>query len=124
MVAMKEALFEWDEWKTQAVAMGVTEDLAELGKTLMRDSYMQRWPEKVLSDCGWNDDGFGMLALARAKPQQARQAWERLYNQHHRRPTCSIELSTSSSGKALVHSAPQRHPEAHFAAANSERHPE
>ncbi|MBU2846476.1 hypothetical protein HF923_11775, partial [Acidithiobacillus ferriphilus] len=45
MVATEEMLFEWDAWKTRARALGITEELAELGKKVMRDAYMQRWPE-------------------------------------------------------------------------------
>ena len=105
MIGSKEMLFEWDEWKTRAVALGVAEDLAELGKKIMRDAYMQRWPEAVLGDCGWDDDGFGMLALARAKPAEARRDWERLYARHHRRPACPVEASQHRSNKAMVRTA-------------------
>lgn len=101
MVAMQEMLFEWDEWKERAIALGVAEDLAELGKNLMRDAYMQRWPEFVLSDCGWDDDGFGMLAMARAKPAETRRHWERLYAQYHRRPSCPLE-SSQPTARALA----------------------
>ncbi len=102
MVAMQEMLFEWDEWKDRAISLGVSEDLAELGRTLMRDAYMQRWPEAVLSDCGWDDDGFGMLALARAKPAETRRDWERLYARYHRRPACPLEQPAARDINALV----------------------
>ncbi len=102
MIATEEMLFEWDAWETRALALGVAEDLAELGKKVMRDAYMQRWPEAVLSDCGWDDDGFGMLALARAKPTEARRDWERLYAHHHRRPACPVETGQHRSNKAMV----------------------
>ena len=105
MVATEEMLFEWDAWKTRARALGITEELAELGKKVMRDAYMQRWPEAVLSDCGWNDDGFGMLALARAKPAEARRDWELLYARHHRRPACPVEASQHRSNKAMARAA-------------------
>ncbi len=102
MVTTQELLFEWDVWKAQARASGVAEDLAELGRKIMRDAYMQRWPEEVLGDCGWNDDGFGMLALARGKPAEARRDWERLYARYHRRPVCSIDPTTQQRARALV----------------------
>ncbi|MGC9215158.1 hypothetical protein [Acidithiobacillus sp.] len=105
MTDSEEMLFEWDEWKARAVAQGVPEDLAELGRRIMRDAYMQRWPEDVLSDCGWDDDGFGMLALACAKPAETRRDWERLYARHHRRPACPVEAALRRSDKAIV-SAP------------------
>lgn len=115
MVSTEEMLFEWDEWKVRALAQGVAEDLAELGKNLMRDAYMQRWPEAVLGDCGWDDDGFGMLALARAKPAETRRDWERLYARHHRRPVCPLEQPLSTELKALapIHPSPQQHANMH-----------
>ena len=107
MTDSEEMLFEWDEWKARAVAQGVPADLAELGRKIMRDAYMQRWPEDVLSDCGWDDDGFGMLALACAKPAETRRDWELLYARHHRRPACPVEVEADirRSDKAIV-SAP------------------
>jgi hypothetical protein len=111
MAATQEMLFEWDEWKERALARGIAEDFAELGKNLMRDAYMQRWPEAVLSDCGWDDDGFGMLALARAKPAETRRDWERLYAQYHRRPACPLEQPLSADAKALAPISPSTRPQ-------------
>lgn len=111
MVATQEMLFEWDEWKERALARGIAEDLAELGKNLMRDAYMQRWPEAVLSDCGWDDDGFGMLALACAKPAETRRDWERLYAQYHRRPACPLQQPSSADAKALAPLYPATRPQ-------------
>ena len=111
MVATQDTLFEWDEWKERALARGIAEDLAELGKNLMRDAYMQRWPEAVLGDCGWDDDGFGMLALACAKPAETRRDWERLYAQYCRRPACPLQQPLAAEAKALAPLYPATHPQ-------------
>lgn len=125
MVAMQEMLFEWDEWKDRAVRLGVAEDLAELGKSLMRDAYMQRWPDMVLTDCGWDDDGFAMLAMAREKPAETRRHWERLYAQYHQRPSCPLESSLAASRRYAL--APLRysaHQPDNAQPHSSARHPE
>ena len=81
----QDMLFEWDFWKSHALDLGVAEDLAELGKSIMRDAYLERWPEESLGECGWWDDGFGMLAQAQKNPQETRNRWTALLKRYGRR---------------------------------------
>ncbi len=78
-------LFEWDCWKSHALDLGIAEDLAELGRSIMRDAYLEHWPEEVLGECGWWDDGFGMLAQAQRNPQDTRECWAALLRRYGRR---------------------------------------
>ena len=81
----QDMLFEWDFWKSHALDLGVAEDLAELGKSIMRDAYLERWPEESLGECGWWDDGFGMLAQAQKNPQETRERWTAMLRRYGRR---------------------------------------
>jgi len=83
----QDMLFEWDFWKSQALDLGVAEELAELGRDIMRDAYLERWPEEILGECGWWDDGFGMLAQAQKNPQETRKRWTALLKRYGRRRT-------------------------------------
>lgn len=65
----------------------------------------------VIEDCGWDDDGFGMLALACAKPAETRRDWERLYAQYHRRPACPLEQPLAAEAKALAPLYPATRPQ-------------
>jgi len=81
----REPVLEWDEWRERALAFGIARELAELGATLMRESYFQRWPQRVQEACGWEDDGFAMLALARRDPEEAKRRWHEILRQYDRR---------------------------------------
>ncbi|MBU2735665.1 hypothetical protein HAQ00_07980 [Acidithiobacillus caldus ATCC 51756] len=76
---------EWDEWRERALSLGVSKDLAELGSTLMRESYFQRWPAEIQEVCGWEDDGFAMLAMARRDPEGTRRRWQEILRHYDRR---------------------------------------
>ncbi|MGC9128105.1 MAG: hypothetical protein ACP5GA_05155 [Acidithiobacillus sp.] len=80
-----DLVLEWDEWRERALTFGVPRELAELGSTLMRESYFQRWPLAVQEACGWEDDGFAMLALARRDPEAARRHWQEILRRYDRR---------------------------------------
>ena len=90
MMNDQDMLFEWDFWKSRALALGVAEDLAELGRSIMRDAYLERWPEESLGECGWWDDGFGMLAQAQKNPREIRKRWEALLTRYGRRPAAPL----------------------------------
>lgn len=92
----QDMLFEWDFWKSHALALGVAEDLAELGRRIMRDAYLERWPEESLGECGWWDDGFGMLAQAQKNPRETRKRWEALLTRYGHRPVAVTPLPARS----------------------------
>lgn len=85
----QDMLFEWDSWKSHALDLGIAGDLAELGRSIMRDAYLERWPEEILGECGWWDDGFGMLAQAQKNPQETRKRWTALLKRYGRRRTAT-----------------------------------
>jgi hypothetical protein len=68
--------YPWDEWERMALARGVAEELANLGRAVMREADQHRWNERLRSLCGWNDEGRRMIALGLRSPQRARRRWK------------------------------------------------
>ena len=67
--------YPWDYWQRIALKRGVPEELATLGRSLMREADQHAWGERLRSLCGWNDEGRRMIALALRSPKTARQRW-------------------------------------------------
>lgn len=67
--------FAWDDWETWAIEAGVPEDLAKLGRDMIREAYQHSWPDDRMAECGWNDNGVAMLELALMQPEVARKRW-------------------------------------------------
>ncbi len=70
--------YPWDDWQRWAQARGLDADLAGLGRQVIREAYNHGWEERLLSLCGWRDDGRRMLALALRSPMTATKRWQRL----------------------------------------------
>jgi hypothetical protein len=70
--------YPWDTWKAQALAAGLAEELAWLGRDLMREAYMHDWSKRLCRECGWSDEGAAMLKLALSDPTKARKRWNYL----------------------------------------------
>jgi hypothetical protein len=68
----------WERWFERAVEEGVEEDLASLGRSVIRECRTQRWGEERRAECGWFDDGDAMLELALVDPEQAEERWRLL----------------------------------------------
>jgi hypothetical protein len=68
----------WDEFRTRALAAGVAEDLAALGRELMRESIVRGWSEEAQIECGLLDEGEAMIDFAVGDPLGAERAWSRL----------------------------------------------
>lgn len=68
--------YPWDAWDRMALARGVSEDLAALGRAVMREAYQHAWCDRFRSLCGWGDEGQRMIALALRSPATARRRWE------------------------------------------------
>lgn len=71
----------WEGWRARAHAAGVDADLAELGRDVIRDCWLHRWGDRhppLSRECGWEDEGAAMLALARKSPLRARDRWTEL----------------------------------------------
>ena len=49
--------YPWDDWERAALAVGVSKDLAGLGRLTMREAYQHQWDDRLKSLCGWRDEG-------------------------------------------------------------------
>ena len=67
--------YPWDTWKAQALATGLEEELAWLGRAVMREAYQHSWNKRLCRECGWSDEGAAMLQRALSDPAQARKRW-------------------------------------------------
>ncbi len=74
----KAGAYPWDGWQKHALARGVGEDLAALGRAVIREAWQHGWGERERALCGWADDGRAMLRLALKSPETARKRWARL----------------------------------------------
>ena len=68
----------WHGFYEQAVAAGVSEELADLGEEVMREAEQHAWSEKLRAECGWNDAGAAMIELAVKDPAGASRRWQHL----------------------------------------------
>lgn len=70
--------YPWDQWHAWALEDGVPKDLAELGRSLIREADQHSWSAQLQDECGWNDSGAKMLRLAKEQPEAARKRWGHL----------------------------------------------
>jgi hypothetical protein len=68
----------WERWFERAVEEGVEEDLATLGRSLIREARLLGFRDERLAQCGWMDEGEAMLQLALLDPEAAEEAWHTL----------------------------------------------
>ena len=68
----------WERWFDQALEQGVEDDLASLGRSVIREAKMLSWGVEREAECGWLDDGEAMLELALVDPDRARASWQAL----------------------------------------------
>ena len=83
----KAGSFPWDAWQTLALENGVEEDLAALGRSLMREAINHGWCDTLQHECGvplerfgletHHDEqpGFGMILRALGDPDRYRARW-------------------------------------------------
>ncbi len=70
--------YAWDRWRLRAQEAGLPEDLAWLGRDVMREAVQHAWSEELKAECGWADEGQAMLELALRAPKKAEKRWQRL----------------------------------------------
>jgi hypothetical protein len=56
--------YPWDDWHRHALARGLDDELAGLGRLLIREAFNHDWPGWLKIVCGWSDDGQALLAFA------------------------------------------------------------
>ena len=71
----KPGEFPWDEWQGRARAAGLAEELAMLGRAVIREAYQHTWSAELQRECGWDDDGDAMIELALRDPARAARRW-------------------------------------------------
>jgi hypothetical protein len=70
--------YPWDDWERDALAAGVSKELAGLGRLTVREAYQHDWSDRLKSLCGWYDQGGRMIRLALRSPGTAEKRWQRL----------------------------------------------
>ena len=68
----------WDRWFERAMEQGVDEELASLGRSLIRVAIDQRWQDDRAADSGLLDEGEDMLELALLDADDAHARWRTL----------------------------------------------
>lgn len=76
--------FPWDDWEKSALAAGVSQELATLGRATMREASQHGWPYKLKVLCGWRDNGQRMIRLALRSPETAKERWNGLFEAERR----------------------------------------
>jgi hypothetical protein len=73
----------WQNWYARAIAAGVHEDVAAVGRAVIWRIYddhgENQWHETVLRLAGFDDAGLDMIRLALARPQTAVHIWWRIF---------------------------------------------
>lgn len=79
MHSCKYGEYPWDHWFTRARAAGLSDDLAHLGRSLMREADQHSWCRELWERCGWTEESAeGMIRFARTSPDVAKKHWGRL----------------------------------------------
>ena len=68
--------FPWDEWERWALAEGLDVEIAGQARLLIREAFNHGWNERLMSLCGWRDDGQELFRLARSSPKEALYLWD------------------------------------------------
>jgi hypothetical protein len=71
----------WERWFERAIEQGVQDDLANLGRSVIREAREHGWNAARSAECGWIDDGEAMLELAVADPMAAYTEWQQLLDE-------------------------------------------
>lgn len=70
--------YAWDRWEAQAKAAGLSENLASLGRAVMREAVQHFWEPLLKLECGWGDAGQKLLERALNEPEATARRWQEL----------------------------------------------
>lgn len=78
LLACQPGDYPWDDWQRDALAAGVPDELANLGRAVMREAYQHAWCESLKYECGvgHTDSATGMVLEAKECPDRCRSRWE------------------------------------------------
>lgn len=77
LLACQPGQYPWDDWQREALAAEVPDELANLGRAVMREAYQHAWCEELRDECGaGREEAFkGMIYEALEQPDWARSRW-------------------------------------------------
>lgn len=99
--------FTWDRWEKLALQAGLSAELADLGRSVIRDAYQHGWDEDLMRECGWLDGGLCMIVVALAQPDKAAARWEHLMHTNGE-PDDSVAPPVSTETCVLLQSLEAR----------------
>ena len=72
--------YPWDDWERDALAAGVSKDLAGLGRLTVREAYQHGWGRTASnpSAAGMTRANATLIKLALRSPKTAEKRWQRL----------------------------------------------
>ena len=68
--------FPWDEWERWALAEGLDAEIAGQARLLIREAFNHGWNERLMSLCGWRDDGRELFRQAHRSPREVLYLWD------------------------------------------------
>ncbi len=78
LAAAKPGEYPWDDWQRQALAAGVSDELANLGRAVMREADQHNWCDSLKYECGASheDSGKGMILESKECPDSCWIRWQ------------------------------------------------
>jgi hypothetical protein len=70
--------YPWDDWQREALAAGLSPEVAALGRAVMREAYQHHWCDRLKYECGIDnaDTAAGMIACAKDQPWLTERRWQ------------------------------------------------
>jgi hypothetical protein len=78
MEACAPGAYPWDDWQREALAAGLSPDLAALGRAVMREAYQHNWCDRLKYECGIDnpDTAAGMITCGKDRPYLTQRRWQ------------------------------------------------
>ncbi|RYD26705.1 MAG: hypothetical protein EOP86_25555 [Verrucomicrobiaceae bacterium] len=78
MQACAPGAYPWDDWQREALAAGLSPELAALGRAVMREAYQHNWCAQLKYESGIDnpDTAAGMILCAKSQPYLTESRWQ------------------------------------------------